>query len=115
MVSNAVLESIIETLEILRDSKRFNLQTDVLCVAKELKLYRAIGTVEECKQAMEAKKKKHLIVKKEYNKGYMHNAYFCSKCDTFICFEGEYRSTNINRCYKFCKNCGQYLDWTKGD
>ena len=58
MVSNADLESIIETLEILRDSKRFNLQTDVLCVAKELKQYRAIGTVEECRQAAERMKAK---------------------------------------------------------
>lgn len=61
--------------------------------------------------AVERQKPRLLQAKKAYNKGYMINAYHCPTCNEQICFEGERRSTTISNTYKYCKKCGQAIDW----
>lgn len=74
---------------------------------KEVQLYREIGTVEECREAVE--KQTAEIIKYEtdavFNNGFGY--YRIGKCP--IC----------NSCYnsndeiKYCSKCGKKLDWSK--
>lgn len=62
---------------------------------EEVKQYRAIGTVEECREAVEKMKAK----KPNYD-DYHRAGYRCPTCN------------NVNPWgYKHCKHCGQKLDW----
>jgi hypothetical protein len=68
--------------------------------------YRAIGTVEECRAAMEkqtARKGIREKIKKGYNRGMHH--YYCP-----VCYEkGDLRNKyNVGL---YCSGCGQKLDW----
>ena len=67
----------------------------------ELKRYRAIGTVEECRAAVEKQKtKKPLRVE---NSGFRYtDAYRCPNC------QKGFTGTGIAH---FCYHCGQALDW----
>lgn len=74
---------------------------------EELKQYRAIRTVEECRAAMEkqtAKKGIREEIKKGYNRGMHH--YYCP-----VCYEkGDLRNKyNVG---SYCSDCGQKLDWS---
>lgn len=67
----------------------------ILKVAQKLKEYEEIGTVEECWEAMERQRgKKPKII----NGG----TSVCPICDT-----------EVLRCYGFCKDCGQAIDWSE--
>ncbi len=73
---------------------------------KEVQQYRAIGTVEECRAAVEkqtAKKGIRKKIKKGYNRGMHH--YYCP-----VCYEkGDLRNKyNVGL---YCSDCGQKLDW----
>lgn len=62
----------------------------------ELEQYRAIGTVEECRAAVE----KQTAKKPNYD-DYHRAGYRCPDCN------------NVNPWgYKHCKHCGQKLDWS---
>lgn len=74
---------------------------------EEIQQYRAIGTVEECRAAMEkqtAKKGIREEIKKGYNRGMHH--YYCP-----VCYEkGDLRNKyNVG---SYCSDCGQKLDWS---
>lgn len=75
----------------LKDCERVEMQTSV---SEELQQYRAIGTVEECREAKEKRtpKRKELI-----NGGIS----VCPEC-----------GAKAMRCYDFCKDCGQAIDWS---
>ena len=69
--------------------------------------YRAIGTLEECRAAVEkqkAKKPRPIDYKKYIgivkNAEYLRDAYWCLNCNQAI------------KSGTFCKNCGQKLDWS---
>lgn len=63
---------------------------------EEVKQYRAIGTVEECRAAVE----KQTAKKPNYD-DYHRAGYRCPTCN------------NVNPWgYKHCKHCGQKLDWS---
>lgn len=73
---------------------------------EEIQKYRAIGTVEECRAAMEkqtARKGIREKIKKGYNRGMHH--YYCP-----VCYEkGDLRNKyNVG---SYCSDCGQKLDW----
>lgn len=79
---------------------------------EEIQQYRAIGTVEECRQAKEKQISKKPIRKERSGMGYEYKDYYCS-CGNFIGFE-----PSINRAlengkipFRNCPNCGQKLDW----
>ena len=66
---------------------------------EEIQQYRAIGTVEECREAVEKQKAKK-VIDRDLDLGY----YTCPSCGTAISFmEDGYKS------HKFCLNCGQAI------
>lgn len=74
---------------------------------EEVQQYRAIGTPEECRAAVEkqtARKGIREKIKKGYNRGKHH--YYCP-----VCYEkGDLRNKyNVGL---YCSDCGQKLDWS---
>lgn len=66
---------------------------------EEIQQYRAIGTVEECQEAVEKRKAK-IVSDLDYDLGY----YTCPSCGTAISFMDDgYKS------HKCCLNCGQAI------
>ena len=73
-------------------------------LSREVMAYRKIGTVEECRVAVERQKAKK-PVKDEYS----HEC--CPGCGWIVC-KGEYGG----RYLPHCENCGQAIDWSdEGD
>lgn len=68
--------------------------------ALELRQYRAIGTVEECREARERQRRKK-PVKDEYN----HDC--CPNCGWAV-----YQEEWGDRYLPHCENCGQAIDWS---
>lgn len=66
----------------------------------EYKQYRAIGTVEECREARERQMEKKPI-KDEYN----HDC--CPNCGWIV-----YKDEWGGRYLPHCENCGQAIDWS---
>lgn len=66
----------------------------------ELERYKAIGTVEECRETMEKQKPK-----KPRDIEYDYSYFICPTCG-----EGIYVSDNFES-HKYCLNCGQAIDW----
>ena len=75
---------------------------------EELKAYRAIGTLEECREAVEKQKAKKPIMKQYFED--LEDEYLC--CPTC----GEILTDRIpadNKTFYFhCMNCGQKFDWS---
>ena len=78
----------------------------ILTMVEELKQYRQIGTLEECRTAVEkqtARKGIREKIKKGYNRGMHH--YYCPVC---------YEKGDLRKKYNvglYCSDCGQKLDW----
>ena len=72
----------------------------------EIQQYHAIGTVEECQEAMEKQQPKSPDVWGDgYSDGEMvYDMYDCPGC-------GESYEIDGGK-YNFCPNCGQALDWS---
>lgn len=68
---------------------------------EEIQAYRAIGTVEECRIAVERMKPKK-AVKDEYDR------LTCPNC-TWIVYQDEYGGRSL----PCCENCGQAIDWSE--
>lgn len=106
-----------EVLEYFKSSKRKNdmlgilpgsdIGNTIIKALEELKQYRTIGTVEECRTAVEkqtARKGIREKIKKGYNRGMHH--YYCP-----VCYEkGDLR--NKYNVWLYCSDCGQKLDWS---
>ena len=60
--------------------------------------YRKIGTVEECREAME--KQRRMIVKNQYGTNYVLKAGYCPVCGCGVTARWDY-----------CQCCGQKLNW----
>ena len=74
---------------------------------KEIQQYRAIGTVEECREAVEKQKAEKIEYETNavFNNGFGH--YRMGKCP--IC-DSRYNSNDeIN----YCSKCGKKLDWSE--
>lgn len=74
---------------------------------EEVQKYRKIGTVEECREAVEKQtaKKPTLIDYKKYtnfvdNADFLQDAYWCPNCKRVV------------RSGSFCRDCGQHIDWS---
>ncbi len=74
----------------------------------ELDEYRSIGTVSECREAVEKKKEKKPIEEKGvYASG--QSDYVCPSCgDSVIILDPECQAYKL----RYCASCGQHLDWT---
>ena len=75
---------------------------------KEIQQYREIGTVEECREAVEKQKPKKPIpinyqdyADKIDNAEFFEGSYFCPNCGTVL------------RSGSYCNRCGQKLGWNE--
>ena len=81
-------------------SERKELFETAISALKEIQQYREIGTVEECRKAVEKQKLKK-PVKDKYN----HNC--CPNCGWIVSGEGGYGEEFCPH----CENCGQAIRW----
>ena len=75
----------------------------------ELEQYRAIGTVEECREAMERQRAKKPV---EYEDKY----YGCPSCDNILMHKWErypFQMKDRKNGLPYCLSCGQKLDWSE--
>ncbi len=82
---------------------------DALVKGAALKQYHDIGTVEECRVAVERMKPKQPI---EYEDKY----YGCPNCDNPILHKWEKYPTLLtpkSKGLSYCLNCGQAIDWSE--
>lgn len=81
---------------------------------EEIQQYRAIGTVEECRAAMEKQRAKKPIEKEmPYSEVTGFNSeWHCSCCGSYIGFFTEGMSEPEQM--EYCNNCGQHIakDWS---
>ena len=71
--------------------------------------YRAIGTVEECREAMERQRAKKPV---EYEDKY----YGCPSCDNILMHKWErypFQMKDRKNGLPYCLSCGQKLDWSE--
>lgn len=80
----------------------------ILVMVEELKQYRAIGTPEECRAAVEKQTAKK-VVSFEYHNGTIN--YGCPVCKRKIIskINDEWYAGTFN---EYCDRCGQKLDWS---
>ena len=81
---------------------------DVAVVAikalEEIQQYRKIGTVEECREAVEKQKpKKPEVTDRDFD------YYKCPVCGEYI-----WATDNLND-HKYCLNCGQVINWEESE
>lgn len=100
-------EAAIERIETLRKLGKLSDTVDTIVAIeiaiealKEIQQYRAIGTVEECREAVKKQKLKK-PVKDKYN----HNC--CPNCGWIVSGEGGYGEEFCPH----CENCGQAIWW----
>ena len=83
---------------------------------KELQQYRTIGTVEECRNAVEKQKSKKVFIiaaSKIVCKG-SYVFYKCPVCREQICSGFYYPPLDTYLGEKqYCENCGQAIDWSE--
>ena len=81
---------------------------------REIQQYREIGTVEECREAVEKQKPKKPVCKpKPYNESVGFNdEWFCPSCGAYIGYfcEGMDEPEQM----EYCNECGQHIarDWS---
>lgn len=78
---------------------------------EEVQQYRQIGTVEECREAVEKQTAKK-ATSFDYHNGTVN--YGCPICKRKIIskIDGEWCGGTFN---EYCDRCGQKLDWSDGD
>lgn len=76
----------------------------ILTMIEELEQYRAIGTPEECKIAVEKQRPK-----KPINPDDDYGTFKCPNCNGLIFTEDRFET------HKYCLLCGQKLDWSDED
>ena len=90
------------------DGKAFEDMEMAIEALKEIQQYREIGTVEECREAVEKQraKKPRLNYKPKF---FGKATYTCPKCGN-ICLEKFANERQNNR---YCWDCGQAIDWSE--
>ena len=109
-------EEAIETIKSNMPTSGYQMLRESLDMAitalKEIQQYRKIGTVEECREAVEKQKpKKPDIYTDTRNMVDLHgnvyaeqaNVYLCPTCESFIGYVG-------NNIFHYCPVCGQAID-----
>ena len=104
--------------QMIEHDKRFDPKADInrylkaktfyetaISALEEIQQYREIGTVEECREAVEKQKPKKPDYEGDgYADGYMvYDTWICPNC-------GEEYEVDCDD-YKYCHNCGQAIDW----
>ena len=102
-----------ETIRTMRDvidtGNHDRMFLDTYCWLKMLSEYREIGTVEECREAVEKQKSKAPDYEGDgYADGYMvYDTWICPNCGKR--YEVDYDD------YKHCPNCGQAIQWEESE
>lgn len=114
MTKNEEIKKVINGLNFLKEKLYNGIYADRLdCIdyaisaLKEVQQYREIGTVEECREAVEKQKAEKIEYETNavFNNGFGH--YRMGKCP--IC-DSRYNSNDeIN----YCSKCGKKLDWSE--
>ena len=79
------------------NEKQYQVDNVTLDLLEELQKYRAIGTVEECREAMERQRAKKPVLNEN------SNVMFCSVCER-----------KVRRNYDLhCSGCGKAIDWSE--
>lgn len=99
--ANDVIQNCHRSLEMLFDARATK-------AIEEIQQYRKIGTVEECREAVEKQKPKKPIpinyqdyADKIDNAEFFEGSYFCPNCGTVL------------RSGSYCNRCGQKLGWNE--
>mgnify|MGYP000166496573 CR=1 FL=1 len=100
-----------EALEYLKSSKRksnmlgilpgSDIGNSIIKALEEVQQYRAIGTLEECKIAVEKQRPK-----KPINPDDDYGTFKCPNCNGLIFTEDRFET------HRYCLLCGQKLDWS---
>lgn len=97
----------------MRQNGAFDMITTISVVTnalKELQHYRKIGTVEECREAVEKQKAKKCDVTKDNFRIY----YKCPTCNH--CLRVEYNHGSwMGKKSKNCSKCGQAISWEENE
>lgn len=86
--------------------KRQEAHNAAISAIKEIQQYREIGTVEECREAVEKQKPKGCNIVKDYFRTY----YNCPKCNHNLRVEYN-RGSWMGKKSKNCDKCGQAIRW----
>lgn len=100
MTKNELAEAIRMAVKALEEVRA--LQDRFVDVSIRLGEYMAIGTPEECREAMEKQKRK--LVKNPYGTSYIWKAGYCPVCGCGVTARWDY-----------CQCCGQKLSWENHD
>lgn len=73
---------------------------------EEIQQYRAIGTVEECREARERQRAKKPVCP------YLKSLPTCPNCGE-VDLQQENEKGNVVANYDFCPDCGQAIDWSE--
>ena len=73
---------------------------------KELQQYREIGTVEECREAVEKQKPKKCVIDSCPD----HTHYKCPSCGKIHLSRYKHGCPSLGRIPRFCECCGQAID-----
>lgn len=84
---------------------------------EEIQQYRAIGTVEECREARERQMAKKPIINSKKKAKIKTGDYVYVKCpccgeDIFSCFY-FLPWNDVQMSHEHCQNCGQAIDWSE--
>lgn len=122
MTENQVLiktpEEAIETIKSNMPTSGYQMLRESLDMAisalKEIQQYRAIGTVEECREAREKQIPRKPVCKpKPYNESVGFNdEWFCPSCGAYIGY--FYEGMDEPEQMEYCNECGQHIarDWS---
>ena len=102
MTEQQAIKIIKEEKSLESDDRKIDAFIMAIDALEEIKQYRAIGTPEECHEAVEKQKAKKPVEMKQTDK--LLNGYFvCPICGGLVGMD-EYSN-------KYCGCCGQKLDW----
>ena len=98
-LSDDVLQAVLDAHKVIASIDRVTSRVDKYTVSllEELKIYRGIGTVEECREAVEKQKPK------KPHRNYKKFSGLWCKCGWYL---GQKQCLDI----KYCPNCGQAID-----
>ena len=80
--------------------------TSAISALKEIQQYREIGTVEECREAVEKQKPKKCVIDSCPD----HTHYKCSSCGKIHLSRYKHGCPDLGRIPRFCEYCGQAID-----
>lgn len=98
-----------------------NINAEIIIKAiSELDKYREIGTVEECREAMERQRAKKPVKYGDTRKGldndgnsisWQEDCYECPTCESFLGYVSDCEDEQYQNSY--CRNCGQAIDFSE--